>query len=187
MLMLLLVLSAVAAPGTRPAPQLATQPATQPATPATGNGIEAHAPLGAAGVRVIEARVGKLTTGDGGDGRDPDEALLLVTIDIRNDGGRKIDYGTWRGDDPRIHATLRDEAGNELVARSVVGRMPEGAVSSDTIQPGTSIRDLLMFEVPTSRAKRLVLTLPPYLVDTEGAPLVIEIPAASVRGLAGSK
>lgn len=95
-----------------------------------------------------------------------EERMLTITVQISNlSSTRKIDYRTWGSDSTRIIqegcATLKDEHGNKY-KRITFGlfRLPVGRTESETIYPGKSVTDILIFEEPVDKAKHLTVTLP---------------------------
>jgi hypothetical protein len=104
---------------------------------------------------------------DEGQSTDP---LLIVRVTIENlSRSRKIDF---RGFDPEVpaleFAQLTDNHENSYRRVGFGAAKPKGQVKIDSIYPGKSIDDLLVFEIPVETAKYLRLELPAKNVGREG-------------------
>jgi hypothetical protein len=113
------------------------------------------------------------------------EKLLLIRLQIDNvSDGRKLDYKSWSDS----HSILADEAAqltdslNNRYKRVTFGIASsiEGQVDSESIYPGKSINDLLVFEVPVEKAEYLRLELPAKNFGGTGR-IRIQIPKEMIR------
>jgi hypothetical protein len=118
---------------------------------------------GSAQVRVTRVVVDKVRVKAivGGEGESK-EKLCQISLRITNtDAGRKIDYQGWQGNSFMSDARLTDNAGNRYkrvnfeAADEIIGQ-----VKSESIYPGKSVDELLVFEPPIHAAKALKLELP---------------------------
>jgi hypothetical protein len=122
-------------------------------------------------IEVTQAFVGKVplkSLGDeGGESKDP---LCQISLRITNRASAsKIDYRGWQGNSLLSHARLTDEVGNRYRGISFgFGTKVVGQVESESIYPGKSIEDKLVFEVPVDSAKYLRLELPASNLGEKG-------------------
>lgn len=140
-------------------------------------------------VQILGASVGKVSVDDALSFSDEPsysaEDLLAITLSISNlSETKKITYRTWAGADfsfDRDYATLRDEHENTY-ARSAFGSTaePVGRTRHESIRPGESVTDVLVFERPIDAAEALRLELPAENFGGEGM-LRIELPVSAVE------
>jgi hypothetical protein len=98
-------------------------------------------------------------------------ALCQIGLRITNRGATsKIDYQGWQGNNIfSSYAQLTDDIGNRYkridfgFATKVVGQ-----VKSDSIYPGKSLEEALVFEAPVEAAKYLNLELPAKNIGEKG-------------------
>ncbi|MBW3541673.1 MAG: hypothetical protein KY476_15500 [Planctomycetes bacterium] len=94
---------------------------------------------------------------------ESDEDLLQVTVRLDNVGEtRKIEYRSWAGRlDFFGRARVSDEFGNEYDRESfgLTASVP-GQIIAESIYPGRSVTDVLIFERPVEKARMLRLELP---------------------------
>ena len=132
-------------------------------------------------VRVESARVDFVALeGFGRSAGQSQDKLLQITVRIENLGdSKKVEYRGWAGRDFDIGgsaATIHDDLSNSYkrigfgFANKVVGQ-----TQSESIYPGKSITDVLVFEVPIQKAKFLKLELPASAFEGTGS-LRIKIP-----------
>ena len=101
------------------------------------------------------------------------EAYLVVTVSMTNtSSNRKLSYKTWEGEQfdlGRNYATAMDDAGN-VYKRVNFGTMAvDGQISDEqSIYPGASLEDVLVFEKPVYSAKFIHLELPAGNFGGEG-------------------
>jgi Domain of unknown function (DUF4352) len=112
--------------------------------------------------RAVIKKVPLTDNTDGSTGKSKD-AYLVIPLTIKNTSdGKKVDYQSWMGD--RIgdkHAKLTDDLGNNYrVIDFGIFNKPDGHTEGDAIYPGKSLSDVLVFEVPTDKAKSFDLELP---------------------------
>ena len=136
-------------------------------------------------IQVKSARVGSVALKDMfGDAKKSQDELLTLTIMISNlSAGKKIDFSTWRGQSfsfGQDFASLSDD--NENVYKRInfgLSSVPVGGVDRESIYPGKSIADVLVFETPVAAAKWLHLELPAKNFDGEGM-IRFEIPSTMI-------
>jgi regulator of protease activity HflC (stomatin/prohibitin superfamily) len=117
------------------------------------------------------------------------EPYLWVKITIENKSKtKKCDYMGWSADIITIdkRASVHDELGNTYrrisfgITDKVVGQLPRG----DSIYPGKSLADVLVFEVPVDGAKELRLTLPAQQIrENEDVTFTIPVSAPDKDGV----
>ena len=138
-------------------------------------------------IRITSVSVGKIALKDMfGDASESTEPQLSITVEISNlSAGKKLDYRTWRGGDFSFgedYATLTDDNDNTY-KRVGFGSSstPVGGVQIlESIYPGKSVSDVLVFEVPVDVAKWLHLKLPAQNIKGDGM-LRFEIPASMIK------
>ena len=98
------------------------------------------------------------------------EPLCQITLRITNtDSARKIDYRGWQSNTFMSDSKLTDNVGNRYKGVNFgFGDEIVGQVRSESIYPGKSVDDLLVFEVPVDAAKSLNLELPASNVGETG-------------------
>ncbi len=134
-------------------------------------------------VWIVSAKIGKVPLKALGSESSSKDELLMVTVGIKNTTAeKKIDYETWGATPIYDHspATLSDEHGNSYkritfgIGSDVVGRVER----SESIYPGKTLTDVLVFEVPIAAAKSVRLELPGENIGVAGR-LRFEIPASA--------
>ncbi len=132
-------------------------------------------------VRIASAKVGKVDVRDLLErGTSPSkDVLLAIRIEVANLSGTKLlDYRTWAGGDfvlKRDFATLSDNFGNSYKRVTFGIDEPVGRVKRDSVYPGKSITDVLVFEPPVDKVQYLRIELPAN--NFEGAGVIrFEIP-----------
>jgi hypothetical protein len=121
--------------------------------------------LGHVRVTVKKATVGKvpLRQADGSISY-ADEPRLMVAVNVKNvSGKRKSEYSTWVPDleSAKAVARLVDDHGAELKRVTFgFGNNVKDRTVLDTLTPGKTITDLLVFELPDPDAAYLDLDLP---------------------------
>jgi len=147
-----------------------------------GNAVE----QGEIRVRVDSAKVDFVTLrGIGRDEGQSKDKLLQVSLTIENLGdSKKVEYHGWAGRDFDIGNTaghLHDDLDNSYkrigfgFANKVVGQ-----IQSESLYPGKSVTDLLVFEEPIEKATFLKLELPASAFGGTGR-LRIKIPMKMVQ------
>jgi len=143
---------------TQPEPEVAPQPAPEKNET---EWVVAPTPvrLGDVEVKVVSAKVAPVALkGPTGEGQS-EEPQLILTIGVSNSNrNRKIDYRTWAGADVSFEqdsATLEDNFENiyKRITFGIFDR-PVGRVVSDSIYPGKSLTDVLIFEAPHAVTSR---------------------------------
>jgi len=113
------------------------------------------------------------------------DSHLWIGIAVRNlSAGKKVDFSTWRGLDfiaSRSSATLSDDNENHYRGVSFgVADHPVGInEDQESLYPGKSTQDVLIFEVPVSNIRWLHLELPASNFGGTGK-LRFEIPASMI-------
>ena len=144
---------------------------------------------GAVEVHYMNGRIGKvaLTTGKGQQMSDQEMLHIQVSIENRTES-TKLEYKGWGGDSvaSNLRARLTDDLGNEYKAATFsILQKPVAQKSNESIYPGSSLQDTLLFEVPVDKAQYLNLSLPrgTYTSDVNGPrTLELMIPVASFSG-----
>ena len=134
--------------------------------------IDAKNPVqrGAAQVRVTRVVIGKVRLKSFSGEGESQEPLCQITLRITNtDSARKIDYRGWQSNTFMSDSKLTDNVGNRYKSINFgFGDDIVGQVRSESIYPGKSVDDLLVFEVPIDAAKSLNLELPASNVGETG-------------------
>jgi hypothetical protein len=137
-------------------------------------------------VKVVSVRDGRVSTveritGEKGASKD---SLLSITIEISNlSETKKVDYLTWseQAFALRSGATIVDNFGNPYkLVNFGFGTDVVGSTRGDSIYPGKSIQDTIVFEEPVAKAEYLNLELPADRFGGTGK-LRIRIPASMVQ------
>ena len=120
-------------------------------------------------------------TGDNSVSRRPLLGLLVAAINMSDK--KKLNYRTWGAEMFQIgeFATLADELGNNYKAVYFRGaNVPIGRTDEASLYPGKALTDVLIFEPPIAKAKRLTLSLPLKNLGCEGT-IRLSIPIGRVR------
>lgn len=137
-------------------------------------------------VQVRTIQIGTVPLKDAIDGKrgiskDP---LLIIQVEVTNvSETKKVDYKTWGGRALAFgtKCTLVDNFGNRYKIISFgISDMVVGAIDSESIYPGKSIQDVLVFEAPVSKAEYLNLELSASQFGGDGM-LRIRIPASMIQ------
>lgn len=124
-------------------------------------------------VKVISAKIDKVIITNSIQQSESKDPLLSLVIEITNTSDvKKCEYRTWSGAEisfDRDYGSLRDEHGNiyKRINFGIFDR-PEGQIVQESIYPGKSIKDILIFEVPIEKAKEIRLELPAKNIGGEG-------------------
>lgn len=167
-----------------------TKPTISSLAPADEEWVTADSGVrqGDVAVRVRSAEVGivRVLEDFSGDTSTSKEPALMVKLDIRNiSDSRKVEYHGWAGERysfaSRDFASIQDNFGNtyKRIGYGVTNR-PVGQVTTESIYPGKSITDLLVFERPVDKAEYLNLELPGKNFGGSGM-LRMRIPAKMVK------
>jgi hypothetical protein len=141
--------------------------------------------LGDVEVKVVSAKIAPVSVKGPIGERESQDPQLILLIKVSNiSQNRKLDYRTWGGENlsfQRDFTTLRDNFKNSYrrISFGIFDR-PVGRVEADSIYPGKSLTDVLIFENPLENVQHLELELPAKDVDTEGL-FKILIPAAMIE------
>ncbi len=143
--------------------------------------------LGNVQLRITEAKLGKvdLTQMFSKNDSESKEELLTVRVQITNTSTtKKLDYRGWMASLSSmsgITAKLTDENDNryKVIDFSSSVRV-KGASTNDSIYPGKSLDDAIVFEVPVENAKQLFLTLAGKGCQQDGE-FRFEIPRAMIK------
>lgn len=114
--------------------------------------------------------------------------LLAINIDIKNmSSTKKYDYTTWRGRKFLLendYGVLVDTFGNGYKRMKFgTSKIAEGIddTQSVSLYPGTTLHDILVFEVPIANVEALFLKLPLKNIGTFGV-VVFKIPINLISG-----
>ncbi|MCX7013853.1 MAG: hypothetical protein NTW86_15100 [Candidatus Sumerlaeota bacterium] len=139
-------------------------------------------------VRVKSARLGKIPLKDlFGESTRSTEDLLSVALEVTNSSKtKKINFLSWRGQDfafGRDFAVLTDDS-NNVYKRITFGATTQivGSADRQSVYPGKSIADILVFEKPIDNLKWLHLEIPAGNVGGEGM-FRFEIPGNMIGGV----
>ena len=138
-------------------------------------------------LRIVRALIGRIRLRAGFDDsetRSKDD-LFKIELELRNlSKSKKIEYQSWLGRDfafGRDYATLKDNFGNGYKRIDFgFGTKIIGQTKSDSIYPGKTIRDVLVFEVPVETAEYLNIELPASNFGGQGM-LRLRIPATMIQ------
>ncbi len=137
-------------------------------------------------VRITAVKSGKvaLKSGFGDSESESVDALLAIEVLITNTGAnKKVEYHTFMGRDfsiGRDYASLHDNFDNTYKRIGFGMSKPVGANESESIYPGKSITDVLVFEIPIDTAEYLKLELPAQSFGGTGL-LRFRIPASMIQ------
>jgi hypothetical protein len=154
----------------------ATTPAAEP--PAAGPGETSV--VGPVGVTLRGVKLGPVALEQIGGGRtESDRPQLAARIQVSNRSHtKKVDYQRWENTF-RSFASLRDDRGNNYkVIDFGFGLKVVGAAREDSIHPGGSVDDVLVFEAPIDIARFLVLELDAERVGETGK-FLFKIPSSA--------
>ncbi len=137
-------------------------------------------------LRITDVYLGKVPLVSGYDDQETtsENDLLSIGVELVNlSESKKIEYRSWQVRDisfARDYATLRDNFGNNY-KRITFGYSAEivNHTSSDSIYPGKSLSDVLVFELPIDAVGYLDLELPAKNFGGEGM-LRLRIPASMI-------
>jgi hypothetical protein len=150
--------------------------------------VSANQPLkiGDVQVRVVSATVGKIRMkGSLADGYESADSYLKLVIEVSNSSqDRKLDFASWMGSDfsiSRDYASVRDNH-NNLYKRIDFGftTRAEGQIDRESLYPGKSVRDVLVFEPPIRNVEYLRLELPAKNFGEDGM-IRFQIPAEMIK------
>ena len=143
--------------------------------------------LGDVQLKILEVKLGKVELTQMFSQRDTTSAdeLLMVKVQITNTSStKKLDYRGWMeslSSMQGITAKLTDENENRYKTISFPASASiKGATSKDSIYPGKSIVDAIVFEIPIENAKQLFLTLAAKGCQQDGE-FRFEIPKAMIK------
>ena len=141
------------------------------------------ASLGTVRVSVQSALVDHVTFESFGSGSSKDK-LLMVKLEITNTSdSKKINYRGWAGNAFTTDSRLTDDIGNNYKSITFgLGSRINGQVhGSESLYPGKSITDLLVFEEPVDKAKSFKLTLPGKNIDEDDGVIRFQLPPGFVK------
>lgn len=134
-------------------------------------------------LKIESCRITRPEINDWGERKQAVEEALVIKIRLINtSSGKKIDYRTWREHEfSSGNSKLKDNFDNSY-RRIGYGytTKPVGGVSNESIYPGKSIEDILIFEKPVGAVEWLHLELPCGHFGGEGF-FRLEIPASMLR------
>lgn len=142
--------------------------------------------LGPAEVELVSAQVESvLLAGDQGRliGETTDR-MLVVKVRVRNTGETPIQYTSLAGDEGNLDAraaTLADERGVRYRrATFEIGIHPAGRVARETLEPGRTLIDALVFHVPPESMGTATLVLQGRSVGVDGT-AELSFPATLIK------
>ena len=125
-------------------------------------------------IRVLKVVTGKVPLKDSFNTSETqsEDDLLAIEVEVSNlSQSKKVAYRTWNGADfsfGQDFATLEDNFGNGYKRINFgIGADVVGQVKSDSIYPGKTLRDVLVFEPPVGNVQTLNLELPASNFDGE--------------------
>lgn len=114
------------------------------------------------------------------------EPHLVFHLRIRNKNDKKIlQYSTWRGKTLTVNrdfGLVQDDVGNtykRIDFSTSMNKLKGGVQRSESIYPGKTVDDFLVFQVPVDVAKKLTLDLPGDNVGGKGG-IQFEVPMSSI-------
>lgn len=137
-------------------------------------------------VQVKGVRVGKVPLKEriGDSNGESKDVLLMIDIEVANVGEtKKLDYRSWGGRASSFgtRTSLTDNFDNKYkVVNFGFSSEVVGSVQSESVYPGKSIRDVLVFEEPIGKVEYLNLELPASQFGGDGM-LRIRIPASMIQ------
>lgn len=165
-----------------------TRPTTMKSTEAKRKSNRPLVRKGSVAVGVAKALIGKAALRNkitGVAGLSEDKLLTIVLAIFNESQERKLNYRTWGADAWKFggngSARLTDELGN-VYKRIHFGAtdLPIMRTDNESVYPGKCISDVLIFEPPVAKAKRLTLSLPLRNLGQEGTIKII-IPVAAIK------
>ncbi len=136
-------------------------------------------------VRIKSVKVEQVPLKDsfGGGGARSKDRLLMVQVEISNlSDTKKIDYDGWSGGPVSFGSRVRimDNFDNRYKLVSFgFGSDVIGAVQRESVYPGRSVEDMIVFEEPIEKVEHLTLELPADAFDGTGM-LRFRIPASMI-------
>lgn len=138
-------------------------------------------------VEIVSAKIGKITRKMSfGDGTftDKDDTISFVVRVTNTSDTKFTHYSTWAdsaafGQSQR--AKLKDEHGNSYFIQGNSSSPPVGSVKSIVrVDPGKSVEDVLVFDLPVEKANDLTLALPGAAV-AGGTNIEFRIPRSAIK------
>ena len=131
--------------------------------------------LGDSEITIDAVAVGGVSITDmfGDEGLSTNPQLTIEVTVVNRSQGKKIEYKSWRGQDfsfGRDYASLTDSFENAYKRVGFgTGSYPTGGVqTSESIYPGDSVTDILVFEKPVDSVELLILELPAGNIGEKG-------------------
>lgn len=137
--------------------------------------------LGHLEVRLVDYGLGPVKLNRLGDKTESKEPLLWLRLAIENKSEtKKADYRTWRGRLITVEkdfAIARDSFDNRLKRIDFgIGTKITGACDDEeSIYPGKTVQDMLVFEAPVKRAASVRFALPRGNLGEEGESIEVEL------------
>lgn len=139
-------------------------------------------------VRVTSVKIDRVQLKDFTDDASSKDKLAIIELSIANRGQtKKLQYESWSGSGsflPKNVATLSDSFDNNY-QRITFGALTSvaGQLAKESVYPGKSVTDLLVFEPPIATAEFLKLELPAGAFGGTGK-LRLKIPKSMITGSA---
>lgn len=119
-----------------------------------------NAQLGEVRIRVANVRIDFIELADFGRPSKSAEKLLRIELLIENlSDSKKLDYRGWHGNAFLADASLTDNFKNRYRATGFGVTKIVGQIRSESVYPGKSLSDVLVFEAPVDKAEFLRLEL----------------------------
>ncbi len=128
-------------------------------------------------VRIVSAEV--VPSLDGAAGSSP---RMIITVELRNGGGRDVDFEGWSRGGVAHDAKLFDDAGNVYRPKSVGRAAMPGRGPPMSIAAGRAAREVLAFESPPDEAEYVLIELPAAAFGMD-ATVRLKIPAEMITEL----
>ncbi|MDP1561411.1 MAG: hypothetical protein Q8M16_08450 [Pirellulaceae bacterium] len=140
--------------------------------------------LGDVTVSITEVVFGQVPLKTIGRDGQSEEKLLMIRLSIKNETeSKKINYRGWMttfSNLSGVTCSLEDDAGNRYKQINFGINRVIGSVESDSIYPGESLSDAIVFERPIGTAKRLLLKFSGKGMEQEGE-FRLAIPKEMIR------
>ena len=104
---------------------------------------------------------------------------MIITVELRNGGGRDVDFQGWSRGGVARDAKLFDDAGNAYRPKSVGRAAMPGRGPPMSIPAGRAAREVLAFESPPDEAEYVLIELPAAAFGMD-ATVRLKIPAEMI-------
>ena len=125
-------------------------------------------------VRIVSAEV--VPSLDGAAGSSP---RMIITVELRNGGGRDVDFQGWTRGGVARDAKLFDDSGNACRPKFLGRAAMPGRGPPMSIAAGRAAREVLAFEAPPDEAEYVLIELPAAAFGMD-ATVRLKIPAEMI-------